>query len=566
MKKSQFRIAEMLTYEQVFIGKPLSTLEYVKLIGKENVLTLASYFINCDVMKLQNNPIQFIYDFFTQENSGFVNRLLKVLENRFGPNFSSSPISTLNFVNNISLYHIIETALSINTLPNASNQILSKDKLYFFKMFLAENSLHVSRQTPLYPNEFKSIEDAIGVTTACQIADWDYTHAKYSMVCITQMLKCVSFFNFLEQNLVGHLNLFYERNNLKSWKEYARCISNLILPLIKESRGGIIQVPNNYVDYNLVVSILDKLSSEKYEEKDDFDFTRLRNQPLYKMCDDSYLILSKLFLAEKLFNSLYFEFKEINDSLGDDLHIDNFKSYIGTHFTEEYLCNFILFNSFPNRCVKKTGSMYRAEGFNDSEPDFYARINNKAFLFECKDALFKSSAKVSYNLDMIINEISEKLYYTKNEKGKKKKKAILQLIRNSERLLTESNIDKNVNTQKVKIFPIVVVQDKTFCTPGVNWIVNKWFKEELKINYPNLLPHMSSIYIIDIDTLLLIRHRLQSRKIILEHILDNYHKHMLSNDKEINQLSLTDYAYGKLFEQGSDVKGILEDLKVLIQE
>jgi hypothetical protein len=40
---------------------------------------------------------------------------------------------------------------------------------------------------------------------------------------------------------------------------------------------------------------------------------------------------------------------------------------------------------------------------------------------------------------------------------------------------------------------------------------------------------------------------------------------MLSNDKEINQLSLTDYACGKLFEQGNDAKEILEDLKVLIQ-
>lgn len=564
MQKSKFKIAEMLTYEQVFDDKPLSTIEYVKMIGKEKVIMLSSFFINRDVVKMQNNPKKFIYDFLTPENIVFADKLVERLITLFGQNLQSSPISILNFINEISLYHIIETALSLPPTTDFSTKILPNDKIVFIKMCLGENTIHISRQASLFKSEYNSWDEAIRDMTACQIADWDYSHVRYAENCMTQMLKCVCFFKFLEQSLPIHLQKFYLNNNIKSWKEYAQCISFLILRMIKNDNHGKIILSPDISNYEQVVGILDRLSSSKYDEEDDFDFTRLRDQPLYKICNDTYLVLSKLFLAEKLFKSLYFEFRDINDRIKDDSHINHFKSYIGSHFTEEYLCNEILLRCFPQRFVQKTGKDFRDQGFKDGEPDFYTRNRNKVFLFECKDALFNSSIKVSYNMESIMNEIRDKLYYTVNNKGKVKNKAILQLIRNAKRLLDDSIIDSQINPKYLRIYPIIIVHDKAFTTPGINWILNQWFKEEVNKNYPELIGHISSIFLINIDTFILIKSRLQSRKIILENLLDSYNKHILSKKEILDPKSFTNYAYSVLFEPGDDTKILIDELKILL--
>lgn len=564
MPKFTFKVAQMLEYEHVFVGKPLQLTEFIRHIGKEKVLMMSAFFVNRDVMHMQESIVEFVYDFFTKENQEFADRLLTIILKRFGEQLKVNSMAAINFINPTALYHIIETALSLPDSPNPNYEVSPSDQIEYLRMLLAENTKITQRQNPKMNKPVKTVKDAIPLMLACQIADWDYSHARLAEVCMAQIFKCVYFFQYAEKSLPMHLQQFCSQNHVSSWKKYAQGIISLLLPL-DAVEGGNIVVPTSVPDYEQVVSIFNKLSSGIFKGEDDYDFIKLRNCPMYRRSDGGYMVLSKLFLAEKLYKSLYFEFNAINESLGTS-SIDDFKSYIGLHFAEEYLCNKILNKSFPNRFVKITGEMFREKGFKDSEPDYYSRNKNKAFLFECKDALFLSSPKVSFDIDQVSEEICKKLYHFTNKKGKDSPKAIRQLLNNARRLIEENVIEDIQKKDILRIYPIIVTHDRAFTSPGVNWLIHQWYSKELQNSYTQLRGHVCSVIVFDIDTLILTCTRLQSRRIILEHLIEQYVQYMLSNDNELNQLPFSEYAHGVLFAKGNDMQDMIEDLKVLVSE
>ena len=563
MPRFQFKIAQMLEYQMIFRGKPEPIEQYIQRIGKEKVLVMSSFFANTDIMEMQKDPVAFIYNYFTVENQAFADKLVHVMMAQYGDSLQNSPITALNFINPIALYHIIDKALTLPDSLNLEYTIIPSNQIDYMKMLFAENSKIVERQATINTSDMQTMIDAIQQMLACQIADWDYSHVRLEEACLSQIFKCVYFFQYAEHSMPKHLRQFCAQNGVNDWKEYARIIIGLFLPF-DEKKGATIVVPVGIPDYEKVIGILDKLSSRQDTDEDDYDFRQLRECPLYKRTDGNYMILSKLFLVEKLYKSLYFEFNAINEILPRADKVGDIKSYIGLHFAEEYLCNMILNRSFPRRCVKKSGTEYRAEGFTDSEPDFYVRNGNKAFLFECKDALFKSSTKISYDLEVIKEELRTKMHYVVDQRGIERPKAIRQLINNARRLMEESVIENLMRKDNLRIYPIIITHDRTFTSPGVNWLLNRWYRKEINDHYPQLAGHMMPLVLMDIDTLVLTCTRLQSRRFVLEHWIDNYNRELLSNDHELNQLPFSIFAGGALLAKGNDMEYMIRDLKVLV--
>ena len=283
----------MLEYEHVFRGVPSKTEVYIQRIGKEKVLMMSSFFANRDWMDMQSNPIQFIYDFFAPLNLEFADKIVSIISVKFREQLQSNSMAAINVINPTALYHVIETALPMPDSPNPDYNVYAKDQIEFFRILLAENTLISKRQKRMTEKPVETVLDALPMMTACQLADWDYSHARLAEVCMAQMFKCVYFFQYAEQELPIHLERFCINNKVKSWQEYAQCIINLILPL--DETGGNVAVPETLPDYEQVSAILDKLSSGQYADEDDYDFRRLHNCPLYKKSDGSYMILSKLF-------------------------------------------------------------------------------------------------------------------------------------------------------------------------------------------------------------------------------------------------------------------------------
>jgi len=469
--------------------------------------------------------------------------------------------SYVNLINDISLYYIIENALSLPDSKSPYSNITVDDQWEFVKLLTAANTIISQRQKTIVIKE-KGFDSVVSAAMTCLISDYDFSTQNYEEVVIAQLFRCVYFFQFAEQQLPEHLRVFHENNNINNWKDYVKFLCGLAMIFIGDKDSNI-KIPQEEEYYLSYIGILDKLACYQVVDPNDFDFVAVRNQPLYKWPDGSYKVLSKIFLAEKLYKSLYFEFNGINNSLrAIGKGVSDFRSFIGLHFSEESLSYHILKQSMPKRFLKISGEDFRNRGLS-GEPDYYVRNGNKVFVFESKDALFNAQIKVSYDTEKIIKEIEKKLYRSGGApQGTSTPKAILQLLANIGRLLSTDELDEDLDADNARIFPIIVVHDRIFNAPGINWIVNKWFVEEIENNYSQYSSRIESVVIIDIETLVLIKTRLQSRQIVLEHLIPQYAK-MLANTRDINKPSFRDYFRAELFNRGANLKQLLEDLKTL---
>ena len=102
------------------------------------------------------------------------------------------------------------------------------------------------------------------------------------------------------------------------------------------------------------------------------DFIQLRNFPLFQWKDNEFLILSKLFLSEKLYQSLYFDFNSINNKLLPPDRIKEFRSKIGYEFSERTLLYEVLNRLFRDNVIKMTGKEID-DIVGDGGCDYYAR-------------------------------------------------------------------------------------------------------------------------------------------------------------------------------------------------
>lgn len=343
--------------------------------------------------------------------------------------------------------------------------------------------------------------------------DHDLQNYILNEVFLTQFIKAIDFFQFIENEpkLAPHLSLFLSTYNCKTWKEWARNLLNLIIPVINHNdetyseiqleEDANFEINSNFI--NLFTVSID------YNELP--DFVSLRSNPILKIDEKTFIILSKLFLVERIFKSVVFEFSlKINVSLPKELQVKDFRSIYCDHFSEQVLLYNTLDKCFPNnnKWIKFRGEDFKKNGYS-AEPDYYVRFKNKILLFESKDVILKGKVKQSRDFSILSESLKEKFL-----KHGKDKKAILQIIENIKRLFSiyYTKIDNNYNIEHLNIYPILVVHDRQFDTPELNRLINIWFRNEIRENFNTKeISKINDLVIINIDTLILYQEHFRKR-------------------------------------------------------
>jgi hypothetical protein len=177
---------------------------------------------------------------------------------------------------------------------------------------------------------------------------------------------------------------------------------------------------------------------------------------------------------------------------------------------------------FPRKFLKYSGKSLREKGIT-GEPDYYVRNGTKVFLFESKDVLLNKEIKQSNDFHQIEQGLKEKFYeYKKN--GEIRKLGVFQLIENVKRVLLDENDFDKPNLNTVRIYPILIVYHNVFNTPGINGLVNYWFKSELK-NLEKEGVKTNSVHdlvIIDFNIFILYHELFKSSRLRLEQLLEDY--------------------------------------------
>lgn len=305
---------------------------------------------------------------------------------------------------------------------------------------------------------------------------------------IYQLKMSMCFFEMLtsDEHYANIYNSFLNTHNVDSWRKYILTILGVVL--CSKYKVGCID-NNNLNDENELItrSVLDSISLSysvliKYssENKDDRhcndDYRVFREKPIILKENGDYFIHNIEFLTDRLYNSLYFEFKSLKQEKDEKIDINNL-------FTSIF-CEKTMFDKYMGCCVsdefKAMTESICKEAYlpNQNEPgppDYLIYNESSLFLFECKDIRINGNEIETHNYDRIINEYKNKLYKKENDKSV----GITQLT-GQIKLIREGRFKwiDNIN-QSIPIYPVLVLSDYKNVVRGFNNIANEWYKTSL---------------------------------------------------------------------------------------
>jgi hypothetical protein len=360
-------------------------------------------------------------------------------------------------------------------------------------------------------------------------------------IFFAQVIKAFLLFQFLEskKEIEYLLKAFYEYFNFIHWKEYLQFMMPLVQGRINHPNEGWthLTIPKGE-NFKRICKFLESISLEIIDSEIDYDFRLLRGRPLYKVEEGVYSIISPLFVFEKIFKGLFFKLNEIHNKIPNEKKsIKNLKSFYTTNFSENFLLYKILDHIYGNRSYIKFSGLEISNENIDGGPDYYIRNGNYIFLFENKDVLINAEIKQSSNFELIEDELKKKFYFDK--KGNKvTPKAVIQIVQNIRKILKKENVyDVNYNLNSIQIYPLLVLHDTSFNCPGLNAIIDYWFKLELyKLQDEGLnISRVKSLTVINIDTLILYADFFRTKKKTLNDLIEAYIKNSIFDKKKIRK-------------------------------
>lgn len=212
-----------------------------------------------------------------------------------------------------------------------------------------------------------------------------------------------------------------------------------------------------------------------YKEKyaaDHKNYAGIKDKPLMKFDQESYIVLNWNFFSSKLYEGLMFDFythSGIKD-VSPFKTFANFKQFVGEEITEGFL-----FRKLVREAFKKPYSVLLFDDrVQNGFPDGYYREGNNVILFEIKDAFFPSRAIDTIAYTQIRDAIDEK--YNQNHKGTG------QLVSQLSRMSVSSfEVKPGYKYAKnLTVYPVMVYTDYFFSMPGINNYLQLEFEKRVK--------------------------------------------------------------------------------------
>jgi len=534
----------LVSFSEVFEEPPQSLSIYLTGISRSKLLNASAFFLGFSNHDSEFDDYkQFLSMFFRQENSQIANEIFLKL-NRL----QEKAQSELVIVNPLTILQLFE--FCFENLTDEESQTETEVEINIFKAILLLNEQNISKQnialtsSKVAPENLKLAALSFSQTFPySELINYDS-----SEVLNGQMIKSVFLFEFLQSNPKTNVLLisFLKHFDCPDWQYFLKSIFPLSFAVVQTKQEAHVDIVIEKGEkFDITCEFLEKLSVTDTEELDDYDFSKIRSKPFYKVSDGVYRIINGLFVMEMIHKGIFFKLAEINNNLPEENKIKNFRSFYCDEFSEKYLLYKLLNSIYKNRYIEYSGEKIKELGVT-AEPDYYIRNGNHLFLFESKDILINSSIKSSYDYSLYEPEFKKKLYFEIKD-DKIQKKAVLQLINNIEAILTRKlEFDTNYKATSIHIYPLLILHDRQFNVAGLNLIVNSWFQEELqKLKGKGIfIDKVKPITIIDIDTLLFHQDIFRNRILKLNQILDDYFKFITfdQNRKYNNEDHVRKYA------------------------
>ena len=270
------------------------------------------------------------------------------------------------------------------------------------------------------------------------------------------------------------------------------------------------------------INFMNSMCANPKDFVEDDDLNALRSKPVYKIADNKFAILFSKFFVDKLFPGLLFDMASTLASIGtfDDevVAYRSIKQQVGERFSEQYMLYRTLVNTLSRRMPVRICGQDLHKVVKSGEPDYYARRNNRVFVFEFKDVRLDSQIISSCDYETI----RQKLYNTFvfNEEGKPK--GVKQLAHVIEKKLPEilSKIDTAVPNGKLKIYPVLVYTDGSFDIEGINYYLNGEFRKVIGSVDDRF--QVKDLVMVNLNLLMKLENYFRNGKIDLDKVVNEY--------------------------------------------
>ncbi len=473
--------------------------------------------------------IDVLKDWLGQENQAYANELLYKIINAYKPtNAHPRSLLMINVWSNLSL---LDSILSVPAGEASLNVADSEREL--LDIYMAVNGELGKKTSGIFDSvaeaEYPDTVDRLARVSLTNLIPYhDINHFKATELLIAGTIKTYYLFSFLETGHGELVNLFLSAYGAKSWREYLKGMLPIAIHGINEGDGSglnylSIKESENKEQSRKLLDHLALVDETVYKIKT--DFLNARSNPLFRIDEDTYLVLDAVLAVNRIYNSVFFELlrlaeknKHLHDAYSD------FFSFYTYEFIEKYLSYQLLDKIFGRT------SYYRISGADivarfgvDTEPDYYVRNGHKVFLFEVKGSMIRGDAKQSFQYPAIEKELKEKyLYNTEDEENK----AIVQLAERICILFEGGAVyDPNYRSDKIRVYPILIVSELALTTPGTNVIMNQWFQAELEKQdiLRNNRNRIADLIIMDVDTLILYAEHFEHQKGLFEDSVNVYY-------------------------------------------
>jgi hypothetical protein len=498
-------------YKDLFDDEPQSIDSYLSGIDKTIMI---DYAINyCSLSTIVEPDVNNIF-------WAFLNKM------DVGTEFYNALITKVSYiVRNKKEYPIIlniKTSLKFFELVQGRELLSSNDLSdYEIRQRLLKVYLLLNSKNKTVTNRENFIEQIVEISLRYSI----YSNTNCLYLRITELIKSCLFLEYCKENIPDHFDIFLKNYGINKWQEYTlylHQIGNIIFEKDIEDPVKLISIPIDDLEYAKKTSFFDEFCMQETYQND-ADFTKIKSQPVVKNNETGeYRIVFEQFFIEKMYKSLYFTFKEINDSFKDlDKYINprTFRSNIGLNFSEKVLMNRILKDALGN----KYKQLNHEELPRDGSPDYYTRDGKYILLFECKDNLINKKVVDNGNINEFIDVM--KGLFISNKEGKPK--AIKQLINNIISIRKGEFVeDKGINLDNNVIYPILITHNSIFSLSGINALIDEWFSNEL--DSQNVVEkNIKHLTLININTLILYQGLIAQKGNSIRELIDSYWKNYL---------------------------------------
>lgn len=506
------RKAKMISYSQLYAGERPSVASFVSGIPTDEAVEWCSYIVfRKDNLKIGECDLHILLPLLFS----FESELQHKLTDYIGPSYNG--IDML-----IDRYSFLKlTSFLIAHHNEEHHELTNEEKTRLFKAYLVLCDEYLERISSgeSIPDKYTS-DDMLKCYMPIQLLTNSVdAFSDSSLEVIKGKWFFVDFAN-TDKKFKQYVEDFIKAKGYPNAIEYLGYIFNAIASAtVNEPPTNIMMFEESSGPW---INFMNSMCANPKDFVEDDDLKALRSKPVYKIADNKFAILFSKFFVDKLFPGLLFDMASTLASIGtfDDevVAYRSIKQQVGERFSEQYMLYRTLVNTLSRRMPVRICGQDLHKVVKSGEPDYYARRNNRVFVFEFKDVRLDSQTISSCDYETI----RQKLYNTFvfNEEGKPK--GVKQLANVIEKKLPEilSKIDTAVLNGKLIIYPVLVYTDGSFDIEGINYYLNGEFRKVIGSVDDRF--QVKDLVMVNLNLLMKLENYFRNGKIDLDKVVNEY--------------------------------------------